>query len=122
MGWCAAIDRIQRKILLIGLQKFNATSDAVKGQARGKFKRWNKEFNVTTQGELQEIFDTDLIVIVENMGLIDGNESERLETCFQYRNHSAHPGQPLIPERAVVEVCPALGTTGWTGDLRHCAH
>jgi hypothetical protein len=102
MGWCAAIDRIQRKILLIGLQKFNATSVAVKGQTSGKFKRWNKEFNVTTQGELQEIFDTDLIVIVENMGLIDGNESERLETCFQYRNHSAHPGQAPIEHAHVV--------------------
>jgi len=103
MGWCAAIDRIQRKVMQLGFSQFNATSTAVKNQTSGKYKRWNKEFNITTQGELQEVFDTDLIIIVENMGLIDGNESQRLlDTCFQYRNHSAHPGQaPIEPAHVV---------------------
>ena len=102
MGWCAAIDKIQRKVMQLGFHNFNATSLAVKNQTSGKYKRWNKEFNITTQAELQAVFDTDLIIVVENMGLIDGNESERLETCFQYRNHSAHPGQaPIEPAHVV---------------------
>lgn len=102
MGWCAAIDRIQKKFMSIGFDAFNKTSRSIKAQTSGKFKRWNKEFNVTTLSELQTVFDTDLIVILEGMGLIDGNQAERLETCFQYRNHSAHPGEaPIEPAHAV---------------------
>jgi hypothetical protein len=102
MGWCAAIDHMQRKIQLLGFDSFNAASRTVKAQTTGKYKRWNKEFNVQTQGELQTVFDTDLIVVLEALGLIDGNESQRLETCFEYRNHSAHPGQaPIEPAHVV---------------------
>lgn len=102
MGWCAVIDRFQRKIVCIGLQKFNEASRQLKSQTSGKFKRWNKEFSLATLSELQSVFDTDLIVVLEGMEFLDGNEAERLETCFQYRNHSAHPGNAPISEPNVV--------------------
>jgi len=102
MGWCALVDKIQKKIIRVGLNQFNATSTKLKGQTSGKFKRWNKEFSVSTLSELQTVFDTDLIVVLEGMGLLDGNEAERLETCFQYRNHSAHPGEAPIADPNVV--------------------
>jgi hypothetical protein len=102
LGWCAAIDKVQQKILRLGLDKFNATSRKLKAQTAGKYKRWNKEFAVTTLAELQTIFDTDLIIILEGLELLDGNEAERMETCFQYRNHSAHPGAAPIAEPNVV--------------------
>jgi hypothetical protein len=102
MGWCAAIDRMQRRVILTGLQAFNDASRKIKAQTSGKYKRWNKEFNISTLGELQTVFDTDLIVVLEGMQLLDGNQSERLETNFQYRNHSAHPGQaPVEPAHLV---------------------
>lgn len=102
MGWCAAINSVQRKLIAVGFDALNNTSKAIKAQTSGKYKRWNKEFNVTSEAELQAVFDTDLITIVENMGWIDGNESQRLETCFQYRNHSAHPGAAPIDQPHVV--------------------
>ena len=46
LGWCAAIDKIQKKLVLIGLEKFNAASASVKAQTSGKFKNWNKQFDV----------------------------------------------------------------------------
>lgn len=102
MGWCAVIDKIQKKIISIGFEKFNTTSKNIKNQKRGKFKNWNKEFSVSTLSELQEVFDTDLLVILQGMGLIDGNQAERLAVCFQYRNHSAHPGlAPVEPTHVV---------------------
>lgn len=102
MGWCAAIDRMQRRVILTGLQAFNNASRKIKTQTSGKYKRWQKEFNVTTLAELQTVFDTDLIVVLEGMEFLDGNQSERLETNFQYRNHSAHPGQaPVEPAHLV---------------------
>ncbi len=102
LGWCAAVDRMQRKVLAVGLGAFNAASAKLKAQTSGKYKRWNKEFSVTTLSELQTVFDTDLIVVLEGMGLLDGNQAERLETCFQYRNHGAHPGLAPIDGPHVV--------------------
>jgi len=83
MGWCAAIDRIQRKILSLGLERFNQTSTMLKNQSKGRFKRWNKEFSISTLSELQQVFDSDLIIVLEGMGLIDANQSDRIFTCFQ---------------------------------------
>ena len=57
---------------------------------------------IKTIGELQTIFDSDLIVVMKGMGLIDGNQAQRLETCFQYRNHSAHPGEAPIDDPHIV--------------------
>jgi hypothetical protein len=102
MGWCATIDKTQKQILKLGFDKFNKASSEIKNQKSGKFKNWNKEFSIATLGELQAIFDTDLIIITEWLGLIDGNQADRLRTCFQYRNHSAHPGQAPIEDANVV--------------------
>lgn len=102
LGWCALVDKLQKQIVRIGLDKFNAGSTKVKNQSSGKFKNWNKEFSVTSLSELQTVFDTDLIVVLEGMNLIDGNQAERLRTCFQYRNHSAHPGEAPIEDAHVV--------------------
>jgi hypothetical protein len=103
MGWCAAVDRIQRKIQSLGLDKFSQASGAMKGQTSGRFKRWNKEFNVSTLNELQEVFDADLIWICEWMGLLDSNQGDRLrDVCFMYRNQSAHPGQAPIEDAHLV--------------------
>ena len=56
MGWCATIDKIQKQILKIGLDKFNNASSEIKNRKSGKFKNWNKEFSIATLGELQAIF------------------------------------------------------------------
>ena len=122
MGWCALVDKIQKKIIRIGLNQFNATSTKLKAQTSGKFKRWNKEFSVSTLSELQAVFDTDLIVVLEGMGLLDGNEAERLETCFQHRNHSAHPGEAPIAERSSLISMPLFcKTLNSTRDRSRCS-
>ncbi|MHC4075080.1 MAG: hypothetical protein ACYSRZ_01520 [Planctomycetota bacterium] len=110
MGWCCAIDRIQRKIMSLGFSRFNSTSTKIKNQTSGKFKRWNKEFKISTLSELQTVFDTDLVVVLEGMGLIDGNQAERLETCFEYRNHSAHPGEAPIKDTHVITFFTDINT------------
>ena len=102
MGWCAAIDRIQRKLLQIGLPKFNQASTMLKNQTSGKFKNWNKEFTITTLSELQAVFDSDLVVVLEGMQLLDANQADRLRAAFQYRNQSAHPGAAPIEDPHLV--------------------
>jgi len=98
LGWCAAIDRVQKKLLAAGLETFNKASADMKKQKSGRFKRFNKDFAVTTLSELQEVFDNDLLWVLEGMGLIDSNEGDRLRSLFQYRNQSAHPGSAPIGE------------------------
>jgi hypothetical protein len=103
MGWCAAIDRIQKKIQIIGFATFNNTSTNMKQQISGRHKHFTKEFKVTTLGELQSIFDSDLIRVCEGMQLLDSNETDRLITVdFQYRNHSAHPGNAPVEDPHLV--------------------
>lgn len=103
LGWCAVIDRFQRKITDVGFDKFNAASLKVKNITTGKFKRWNKEFNINNLSELQAVFDNDLITVLEGgLGLIDSNQAERLEILFTYRNQSAHPGNAPIDEPHLV--------------------
>jgi hypothetical protein len=102
LGWCALIDKVQKRIIQLGLTQFNATSTKLKNQTSGKFKNWKKEFSVSTLSELQTVFDTDLLVVLEGMELLDGNQAERLRTCFQYRNHSAHPSDAPIEDAHVV--------------------
>jgi hypothetical protein len=102
MGWCAVVDKFQQKIMRLGLDKFNATSTKIKAQTSGKYKRWNKEFNITILSELQTVFDSDIVIILEGMGLIDGNQAERLEICFTYRNQSAHPSAAPIADPNVI--------------------
>lgn len=98
MGWCAVINALQSYIIRMGLDKFNKASTKVKNQKKGKYKNWKKEFSVTTLSELQEVFDTDLLVVLEGNELFDGNQAGRLRTCFQYRNDSAHPGLAPIED------------------------
>ena len=94
VGWCAAIDRIQKRVQALGFAAFNSASTTLKNQTTGRHKRWNKEFSITTLGELQTVFDNDLITVCEGMNLLDSNQADRLtDVDFQYRNHSAHPGE-----------------------------
>lgn len=99
LAWCAVIDRIQRKIQELGFEKFNKTSTGMKNKKSGRFKKWNKELKISTLAELQEVFDSDLIWVLEGLDLIDSNQGNRLRTsCFQLRNQCAHPGLAPVSE------------------------
>jgi hypothetical protein len=102
LGWCAVIDRMRRKIEAVGFDKFNAASTQLKNQTTGKFQKWNKGVQASSMTELLPIFDTDLMIVLEGMGLIDDNQAQRLKVLFQYRCHSAHPAAAPIGEAHVV--------------------
>lgn len=102
MGWCAAIDRIHRRIEDLGFSKFNVASAQMATQKKGRYKRFNQTQNVTTLSELREVFDTTILWVIEGMGLIDSNQHTRLRSCFEMRCHSAHPGKAPITEYNVM--------------------
>lgn len=96
LGWCATIDRIHKKIESIGFEKFNSISVKMKNQTDGRFKKFNKPQNVSSLSDLRAVFDSDLLWIIEGMGLIDINQHTRLSSCFDMRCHSGHPGEAPI--------------------------
>jgi hypothetical protein len=92
LGWCATIARIQSKLAQIGYDKFSQATASMAGKTTGRFKFYKKKYEVESLSELQRIFDTDLLWVLEFLELIDGNQHERLRYCFEFRNNSAHPG------------------------------
>ena len=98
LGWCAAIDRIQRAIEKIGFAKFNITSASIASQTQGRFKKFNSPQNIGSLSEMREVFDTVVLWIVEGMQLIDSNQHTRLKGCFDLRCQCAHPGDAPVTE------------------------
>lgn len=98
LGWSAAVYRIHKRIEQIGFDEFNNTSDQMSSLSKGRFKRYNKKYYVASLNELNEVFDTDLLWLIEGMGLIDLNEHTRLRSCFDLRCQCAHPGNAPVTE------------------------
>ena len=80
--WCATIDRIHRVIEQVGFDKFNQTSEYMKNQTTGRFKRFNKNQNVHSISELRMVFDSDILAILEGIEMIYVNKKTRLVSCF----------------------------------------
>jgi hypothetical protein len=96
LGWCATVARIHAKIAEIGFDRFSKASADMNAKTTGRFKPFKKRFEVGSLSELQTVFDTDLLWVLEYMQLIDGNQHQRLRHCFEFRNNSAHPGLAKI--------------------------
>lgn len=96
LGWCAAIDRIHRVLERLGLDAFNAASLEMAAKTSGRFKRFNKKYAVDSVSELRQVFDTDILHVLEYLEMIDVNQQVRLRSCFELRNHAAHPGDAPI--------------------------
>jgi hypothetical protein len=92
LGWCATIARIQRKIEEMGFDKFSQATVEMAGKTTGRFKFFTKKHSIQSRSELQTVFDTDLLWVLEYVQLIDNNQHQRLRHCFEFRNNSAHPG------------------------------
>jgi hypothetical protein len=98
LGWCATIDRIHRVVERIGFNKFNTVSQQMAASQSGRFKRFSKSQSISSISELREVFDTDILWILEGMQLIDSNQHTRLRSCFDLRCQCAHPGDAPVTE------------------------
>ena len=98
LGWCAAIDRIHRAIENIGFAKFSTVSQQMAAATSGRFKKFNSPQKVSSISELREVFDSNILWILEGMQLIDGNQHTRLRSCFELRCQSGHPGDAPVTE------------------------
>lgn len=82
LGWCAAIDRVHRKIDAVGFSSFNVMSAQMASQQQGRFKRFNSVQNVSSISELRMVFDTVILWIIEGMALVDSNPTYEADQLF----------------------------------------
>ena len=82
IGWCATIDKIHRKIEALGFDKFNQATTEMKGKTYGKFKRFNKKYDLNSLSELREVFDTDILWVLDYLQLIDGTNMNGSDIVF----------------------------------------
>lgn len=97
LGWCGTVYRIQKKIEQLGFDKFSEASNKMFNIKSGRYKRFTKKFEIHNFNDLMmTVFDSDLLWIIEFLGLIDANEHEKLEICATYRNICGHPGEAKV--------------------------
>jgi hypothetical protein len=103
LGWCAAVSRLHLYIQKEGFPKFNQASVQMSAIQAGRYKRFNKRFDVQNLADLRmSVFDNDLLWVLEFLTAIDGNQHERLEICFTMRNTCAHPGEATVSPENVL--------------------
>jgi len=111
LGWCAAINRLHLYIEREGFAKFNQTTIQMFNIQTGRYRRYNKKFDIQNLSDLRMSgFDGDLLWVLEFMGAIDGNQHERLEICFTMRNNCAHPGEATITDENLLSFISDLNT------------
>ncbi len=103
LGWCAAVNRLHLYIQKESFAKFNQATIQMSAIQTGRYKRFNKKFDIQNLSDLRmTVFDGDLLWVLEFMGAIDGNQHERLEICFTMRNTCAHPGEGPFSDENVL--------------------
>lgn len=103
LGWCAAVNRMHLLINQQGFEKFNHASLQMSAIQTGRYKRFNKKFDIQNLSDFRmSVFDNDLLWVLEFMGIVDGNEHEKLEICFTLRNTCAHPGNAVVTPENVL--------------------
>ena len=111
LGWGAAVDRLHQIIMKNGLDRFNNASVQMSAISTGRYKRFNKKLDIQNLSDLRmTVFDNDLLWILEFLGLIDGNEHEKLEICFTMRKTCAHPGEAKYSPENVASFFSDLDT------------
>lgn len=102
LGWSAAVNRLHLYIAHARINKFNQASAQMQAIKTGRYKRFTKKFFIQNLADLRmSVFDTDLLWVLEFMGVIDGNQHERLEICLTMRNTAAHPGEAPFSDENV---------------------
>ncbi len=103
LGWCAAVNRLHLYVQQEGFLKFNQASIQMHAIQTGRYKRFNKRFDIQNLADLRmSVFDNDLLWVLEFLGAIDGNQHEKLEICFTMRNTCAHPGEASVSPENVL--------------------
>jgi hypothetical protein len=98
LGWSATVYRMHSVIERIGINVFCSESKRIAGLTQGRFKKYSTIINVRDRNELNEVFDTNMLWVLEGMSLIDLNQHTRLRSCFDLRCQCAHPCSAPVTE------------------------
>ncbi len=92
LGWCSVIFTINEKLKELRYSVITkALLDMKKESKKQPFKYFNKNRKVTNDDELFEIFDSDKLMMILWLNIIDKQQYERLMSCYKLRCHASHP-------------------------------
>jgi len=109
VGWCATMHRIHNCVRTLGIEKINEHLRVMREAKHGKFKQVRSAPPISTLGEVQEITDCNLILLILQLGLIDAKQADRLIEHLNHRNQSAHPGDAPVGEELLNHFFPGIG-------------
>ncbi|MFY9727397.1 MAG: hypothetical protein WB579_11800 [Bryobacteraceae bacterium] len=99
LGWSAAMHQLHCKIEELGLDTFQAKSAELASQKKGRFKGFDGTGPIQSISDLRETADRKVLIVLDGMDLIEGNQRRRLEHCLDIRIQCSHPGDaPMTPE------------------------
>jgi len=111
LGWCAAVNRLHLYIENEGFAKFNQASLQLSNIQAGRYKRFKKKFAIQNLSDLRmTVFDSDLMWVLEFLGVIDGSQHERLGICYTMRNTCAHPGEANVTDENLLSFFSDIDT------------
>jgi len=97
LGWSAAVHRMHKIVQKRGFNEFSKQSKELKKISEGRYKRFTASVTIHNLSEFQtNVFDKNLLWVLEYWGLIDSNQHDRLSICFTMRNNAGHPGEASI--------------------------
>lgn len=98
MVTCGLIDRLRAFVVRRGLPAFNTMSANLKARTTGFYKTFNKDQNLTSENELQQVPEKDLIIIISGMVDLDLNQLNAIIKLLDSRNSCAHPSAYVMDE------------------------
>jgi len=96
VGWCAAMSRIHDHVRSLGIKKINENLRVMREAKHGKFKQVKSAPPISALGEVQEINDRNLILLILRLDVVDAKQADRLLEHLNHRNQSAHPGDAPV--------------------------
>lgn len=92
LSWVGAVGLLQEYVFANNLDRFNTEARRVK-------QNWR---DATKEDDLRKMQESDFLVVICNMGLIEKNERQELEKCLTLRNGCGHPSG-VVPGKAKIE-------------------
>lgn len=91
LAWCAVAYVVHKKLTSLGIVTLNAEFAKMKADKGLMFKTFTKEYNFSTDPDVQEAADAHLILLCRFLTYLDDTQYKHLKGALDLRNGCGHP-------------------------------
>lgn len=91
LAWCAVAHKIHKKLISLGLSTLNAEFARMKADKGLMFRNFTKDYNFSTESDIQEAADAHLVLLCRFLSYIDDTQYKHLRGALDLRNGCGHP-------------------------------